>query len=154
MKIALSSDHRGDELSRLLEAHLRRAGHAVEVLGPRDGESRDYPDAAALVGEAVSDGGADRGILLCGSGNGVCIAANKVRGIRAALARSAEEAEMSRRHNDANILCLGVDAAHADAFTDIVDAWLEAGFDGGRHARRVDKIAALEQQDSQPIESS
>lgn len=144
MKIALGSDHRGDKPAAQLARALRDRGHEVLAVGPCDGTSRDYPDEAYLVGQAVAGGNADRGILICGSGNGVCIAANKIPGIRAALACSAQAAEMSRRHNNSNVLCLSGDALSQDAINDAVFAWIDAAFEGGRHERRVRKIAAIE----------
>jgi ribose 5-phosphate isomerase B len=144
MKIALGSDHRGDEAAAGLAEVLRARGHDVQALGPLNGESRDYPDEAYLVGKAVSAGEAEFGVLICGSGNGVCIAANKVPGVRAALAFSVKAAQMSRRHNDANVLCLSGDGLSQETINDIVLAWLETEFEGGRHAQRVRKIAAIE----------
>lgn len=144
MNIALGSDHRGDAALQSLVPALRERGHEVNVLGPCDGTSRDYPDEAYLVGKAVTAGEAELGILVCGSGNGVCIAANKVPGIRAALACTAQAAEMSRKHNNANVLCLSGDALSQQQIHDIVNAWIEAEFEGGRHERRVMKIAAIE----------
>lgn len=115
------------------------------MIGPCDGTSRDYPDEAWQVGKAVASSAAERGVLVCGSGIGVCIAANKVTGVRAALACSEKAAEMSRRHNDANVLCLSGDTMPADLIERAVDAFLTTEFEGGRHARRVEKILAIEQ---------
>lgn len=144
MKIALGSDHRGDDAADALAEHLRSAGHDVSIIGERGPDSRDYPDAAWQVGRTVADGDADVGVLLCGSGNGVAIAANKIDGIRAAVAGDEQAAEMARRHNDANVLAVGTDHLDDHRIGSIVDAWLNAPFDGGRHARRVRKIAAIE----------
>lgn len=144
MKIALGSDHRGDEPAAELATLLREHGHEVQPVGPCDGTSRDYPDEAYLVGTAVASGKADLGVLICGSGNGVCIAANKIPGIRAALACSAEAAAMSRKHNNANVLCLSGDGLPQDTINQAVLTWLDAEFEGGRHERRVQKIAAIE----------
>ncbi|MHC4989382.1 MAG: RpiB/LacA/LacB family sugar-phosphate isomerase [Planctomycetota bacterium] len=144
MRLALGSDHRGDAVGRTLAEHLRSSGHELVVLAPCDAESCDYPDPAYAVARAVSDGLAERGILLCGSGNGVAIAANKVDGVRAAVAGDRETAEASRRHNDANVLCLGTDRLGVEEVIAITTIWLETGFDGGRHARRVAKIEAIE----------
>jgi ribose 5-phosphate isomerase B len=144
MKIALGSDHRGAEAVSELVEHLKGAGHEPVILGLCTGEPCDYPDNAYLVGRAVSGGQADLGILVCGSGIGMSMAANKMPGIRAALAHDEPAAEMSRRHNDANVLCLSGDRlskAHACA---IADAFLSATFEGGRHARRVNKMTAIE----------
>lgn len=144
MKIALGSDHRGDQSAIGLAEALRARGIDVQALGPLNGESRDYPDEAYLVGRAVASGEADFGVLICGSGNGVCIAANKVPGVRAALAFSVKAAQMSRKHNDANVLCLSGDGLGQQAINEIVQAWLSTDFEGGRHAQRVRKIAAIE----------
>jgi ribose 5-phosphate isomerase B len=145
MKIALGMDHRGVDVARVLAERLPGEGHEVDVSGSYDGEPCDYPDVTWSVAQAVASGDADRGILICGTGIGASIAANKVPGVRAALVHDVATAELSRQHNDANVLCLA-----GDAMTDntgmlgIVNAWLAMGFEGGRHARRVDKIAAIE----------
>jgi len=148
MRIALGSDHRGAEAIRALVEHLRGRGHEALVLGPctpdREVASCDYPDAAYAVAHAVADGDVERGILVCGSGIGVSIAANKVDGVRAALAFDVEAAEMTRRHNDANVLCISGDRATTDEVIAMADAFLAAPFEGGRHGRRVAKIAAIE----------
>ena len=147
MKIALSADHRGqgvfDSVGRLIE----RLGHErVEV--PTCHESAcDYPDLAWGACEAIRGGRADRAILICGSGIGMCIAANKVAGIRAAIVHDDITAEVSRRHNDANVLCLSADMLGARLIEKIVEVWLASEFEGGRHARRVNKIAAIERGD-------
>ncbi len=144
MKIALGSDHRGTEASRALARHLEAQGHEVLVLGECSDDPCDYPDNAYLVASAVSRGDAERGILVCGTGIGMSIAANKVPGIRAALVHDELTAEVSRRHNDANVLCLAGDTLSSDRIPMIAERWLEAPFDGGRHERRVKKIAAIE----------
>lgn len=144
MKIALGSDHRGVETTRALLAYLPGQGHEVVALGKLDGEPCDYPDISWLVARAVASGEADRGVLVCGTGIGACIAANKVHGIRAALVHDDVTAELSRRHNDANVLCLAGDSLPSEEAFRIVDRWLAAPFDGGRHERRVNKIAAIE----------
>ena len=136
MRIALGSDHRGDDACPPLVEHLRGAGHDVTLHGECDGRSRDYPDLAWAVGRAVSDGAADRGILVCGSGTGMVMAANKVPGVRAAYGADPEQAAMSRRHNDANVLCLSADRSSVDEMIAMIEPWLTAPFDGGRHARR------------------
>jgi ribose 5-phosphate isomerase B len=143
-KIFAGSDHAGFELRARIVAHLRALGFDVEDLGTPSGESTDYPDWAAAVGRAVRDQAGSVGVLVCGTGLGVCMAANKIHGVRAADAWSVEAARLSRAHNDANVLCVGSRLVpEATAFA-IVDAWLDTDFEGGRHARRVDKIAALE----------
>jgi len=145
MKIAIGGDHRGREVIRQLEALLTDLGH--EVQQPRscgDSGSCDYPDVAYSVCRGVADGKAEAAILVCGTGIGMSIAANKIRGIRAALVHDEIGAEMSRMHNDANVLCLPADMLGPRLIDRIVRTWLAAGFEGGRHARRVRKIAAIE----------
>jgi len=144
MKIALGSDHHGIMAANALMGHLRPEGHEVEVLGETSGKSCDYPDSAWQVCQAVSSGRADRGILLCGTGIGMCIAANKVPGIRAALAPDELSARLSRSHNDANVLCLSADLIGQTLVKRIVDLWLTTPFDGGRHQRRLGKIQLIE----------
>ncbi len=145
MKLALSADHRGVAATRQLADRLRSLGHEVTLVGNLSGEMCDYPDAAYAVGEMVRKGEADRGILLCGSGIGMCIAANKVRGVRAALVHDELTAEMSRSHNDANVICLSADLLGQRLIEKIIDIWLGTQFLGGRHERRVKKIAAMEE---------
>jgi len=144
MRIALASDHAGFPLKDHLAATLAAAGHEVLDLGTDSAESVDYPHYAEPAARAVAGGEADRGVLVCGSGNGVAIVANKVVGIRAVNAHDADEAEMCRRHNDANVVTLSgarLQPQQADA---IVAAFLSTDFDGGRHARRVDQITAID----------
>lgn len=144
-KIYAGSDHAGFSLRHRLIAHLRAAGHTVEDLGTATDASCDYPDYAAAVGRAVSGEAGAVGLLVCGTGMGVCIAANKIHGVRAVDAWNVEAAKISRNHNDANVLCLGARTLPEGEALEIADAWLAAPFDGGeRHARRVEKIAALE----------
>jgi ribose 5-phosphate isomerase B len=144
-RIYAGSDHAGFALRHRLVEHLRAAGHTVEDLGTQSEASCDYPDFAAAVGRAVTREGDAVGLLVCGTGMGVCIAANKIHGVRAVDAWNVEAAKISRAHNDANVLCLGARTlVEGDALA-IADAWLTAPFDGGeRHTRRVEKIAALE----------
>jgi ribose 5-phosphate isomerase B len=144
MRIALASDHAGFELKDHLAAALAAGGHDVIDLGTNSAESVDYPRYAEPAARAVANGDADRGVLVCGSGNGVAIVANKVPGVRAVNAHDADEAEMARRHNDANVVTLSGARLSADAADAIVATFLQTDFDGGRHARRVDQIAALE----------
>jgi len=146
MKIAIGSDHRGYDAKKRLLPLLQQLGHEVLDIGPEGNESVDYPDFAFQVGRAVGDGRVDRGILICGTGIGMCIAANKVPGVRAAPCHDSITAEMSRRHNDANVLCLSADLLGDDLIGRMVRIWLETGFEAGRHARRVDKIAQFEQE--------
>ncbi|MHC4219783.1 MAG: ribose 5-phosphate isomerase B [Planctomycetota bacterium] len=152
MKIALGMDHRGVKAGKILMKHLPVTGHEVVVLGPCSGEPCDYPDVAWLVGKAVAGGDAQRGILVCGTGIGASIAANKIPGIRAALAHDEASAKLSRGHNDANVLCLGGDELSDEQITGITDQWLASSFDGGRHERRVRKIAAIERGED-PVEA-
>ncbi|WP_432799701.1 ribose 5-phosphate isomerase B [Poriferisphaera sp. WC338] len=145
MIIAVGSDHRGADMLSKLTLELQHTGCKVLEVGSCGGRMCDYPDMAYPVAQAVSSGQADRGILICGSGIGMSIAANKVDSVRAALVHDEIGAEMSRRHNDANVLCLPADLLGARVMERIVQIWLETEFEGGRHARRVDKIAAIEQ---------
>ena len=145
MNIAIGTDHRGVKTGLSLVKRLSEQGHNVVVQHCSEGAACDCPEAAYTVGTAVSSGAANRGILLCGSGIGMSIAANKIDGVRAALVGNTISAEMSRRHNDANVLCLSADTLGDKAIDQIVDVWLSAEFEGGRHARRVGKITAIEQ---------
>jgi len=144
MKIAIGSDHRGYEVKRRILALLQRLNHEVQDLGPENSESVDYADYAFAVGQAVREKRVDRGILIDGTGIGMCIAANKVPGVRAAPCHDSITAEMSRRHNDANVLCLSADLLGGELLDRMVKIWLETEFEGGRHARRVDKITRFE----------
>lgn len=142
--IALGADHAGYELKEALKSWLINHGYHVLDLGTHSTESVDYPDYAALVGEAVADHKVEQGLLVCGTGIGMAIAANKVPGVRAALCGDLYAARMSRAHNNANVLALGGRLMGAEMATDILRAWLETEFAGGRHARRVEKIADIE----------
>jgi ribose 5-phosphate isomerase B len=144
MTIAIGADHAGFALKEQLAEALRRAGHAVIDDGANSTESTDYPDYAAAVGRSVADGTADRGILVCATGVGMSIAANKINGVRAALAVNPEEVQLARRHNDANVLTLGARYTDTPAAAEYVKLFLETPFDGGRHERRVEKIMQLE----------
>jgi ribose 5-phosphate isomerase B len=143
-KIALGSDHAGFALKEALEAHLKQQGYDIEDLGTHDTSSCDYPDFALAVGRAVADGRVDRGILVCGTGIGMVMTANKIPGIRAALCHDHYTAVMSRRHNDANVLVLGGRVTGEGPAGEMVQAWLQTPFDGGRHEARVKKIHAAE----------
>lgn len=145
MKIAIGSDHRGYDAKRRLAGLLPQLGHEVLDVGPQGRDSVDYPDYAFQVAEAVRDGRVERGILICGTGIGMCIAANKVHGVRAAPCHDTITAEMSRRHNNANILCLSADLLSEELMERMVRIWLETAFEGGRHARRVEKIVRFEE---------
>ncbi|MGD8413279.1 MAG: ribose 5-phosphate isomerase B [Candidatus Latescibacterota bacterium] len=144
MKVVLGSDHNGVEFKKLLIDHLKSEGHDIEDAGPSGTESVDYPDYAFAAAEKVASGEADRGILICGSGVGMSMAANKVVGVRAALCFTPESAALTRRHNDANVLALAGWQSEASDVLQIVDTFLSTAFDGGRHARRVDKISEYE----------
>jgi len=143
MRIVVASDHAAFEAKAALAAHLRAAGHEVVDVGTDGAASVDYPDFGALGGRAVAAGRGERGVFLCGSGIGICIAANKVHGIRAAQVYDESSAEMSRRHNDANVACLGARTLPVERVLALVDLWLTTPFEGGRHARRVEKLDAL-----------
>jgi ribose 5-phosphate isomerase B len=145
MKIAIGSDHRGIEVKRRIVTLLHYLGHEVLDVGPLERESVDYPDFAFEVGTAVSEGRVERGILICGTGIGMCIAANKVCGVRAAPCHDSITAEMSRRHNDANVLCLSADLLGEELIDRMVRIWLTTDFESGRHARRVEKICRYEE---------
>jgi len=144
MRVALGSDHAGFELKERLKAFLDGLRVACDDCGCPSPDPVDYPDVAVTVARKVVDGKADRGILVCGTGIGMAIAANKIAGIRAAPACSVEAVTMGRRHNDLNVLALGGRITPDDAAFAFVRAFLDTPFDGGRHQRRVDKISALE----------
>ena len=144
MRIAVGSDHRGVEMRVKLIELLGRLGQEVVDVGSYDQEDDDYPDVAALVARKVSNHEADRGILICGTGLGMCIAANKVPGVRAAPCYDDLTAELSRRHIDLNVLCLSGDMLGERLVDRLVEVWLTTGFEGGRHTRRIQKIAELE----------
>ena len=143
MKVALGADHRGFALKEKLKSWLTARGHTLVDFGPESRDRVDYPDYAFKVAGAIVRHRADRGILICSTGIGMCIAANKVIGVRAALADSVRLARLSREHNDANVLCLGADIVSATEARRIVGVWLESRFAGGRHARRVRKLGRI-----------
>ncbi len=144
MKIAIGCDHRGRRAVDELLPYLRGLGHDAFEMGSVDQSPCDYPDRAWLVANAVADGEADRGILLCGTGIGMCMAANKIDGVRAALALDELSAQLSRSHNNANILCMSADLIGQILLKRIVETWMDTPFDGGRHTRRVNKISVIE----------
>jgi len=144
MNVALSSDHRGYSAKEHIKAFLSLAGHHVEDFGCDGPTSCDYPDTGLAGAASVAEGKCDRGILLCGTGIGMSITANKVKGIRAALCHDELTAEMSRRHNNANVLCLPADLIGNELIRRVVDVWLKTDYEGGRHQRRVDKITHFE----------
>lgn len=144
MKIAISSDHGGFELKQNIIDHFKDKQIDYQDLGTFSTDSVDYPDIAIPCAEAVARGEFDRGIIICGTGIGVCISANKVKGVRAALCHDVFSAKMSRMHNDANVLTMGGRVIGKGLALDIVDTWLKGKFSGGRHQRRVDKIKEYE----------
>ncbi len=148
MKIALGADHAGYELKNKIKEHLQQSGIEVRDEGTNSGESVDYPDFARLVAQDVHEGRADLGILVCGSGIGMAIAANKVAGVRAANVSTEYEAQMCREHNNANVLTLGARSLQPEQALAMVDKWLKTPFAGGRHERRVEKISAIEEAES------
>src|ERR1700741_3839157 len=145
MRIAIASDHAGYEEKERLKPVLDSLGIQYEDLGTQSTESVDYPDFAQKVAEEVASGHVDQGVLVCGSGTGMAIAANKVPGVRAAVAWSEEIARLARQHNDANVLAIGARTTPQNDIPKIVRAWFEAQFEGGRHDQRVAKIKALDQ---------
>jgi len=148
MKVSIGSDHHGVGIRLKLADIITQLGHQVTVHGPKEEkpEPVDYPDIAGEVAHEVSTKQADRGVLICGTGIGMCIAANKFRGIRAASIVDELTAEISRRHNDLNVLCLSGDLLSEHAVEQIVKVWLNTPFDAGRHSRRIEKIAEFENQ--------
>lgn len=143
MRIAAASDHAGCKVREELVHWLRGAGHDVEDLGPFDGNPVDYPDYAAHACRMVAKGGAERAVLVCGSGIGMAISANKIPGCRAAVLHNEYEAEMFRRHNDGNVVCFGARQQGPEIMERCLGIFLATPFDGGRHERRVEKIARL-----------
>lgn len=144
MRIALGADHRGVGTATQLAESLRRAGHETILFLPGAGESCDYPEQAFHVAQRVASGEAERGVLICGTGIGMSIAANKVHGVRAAVVHDELTAQLCRTHNDANIICLSGDLLGQRLIEKVVEVFMASEFEGGRHARRVNKIAAIE----------
>lgn len=144
MKIAIGSDHGGYELKEIIKEHLQEKGFDIKDLGTDSRQSVDYPEFAQAVGEAVVAGQVDKGILVCGTGIGISIAANKVPGVRCALVGDCFSAKATREHNDANIIALGGRVVGPGLALQIVDTWLGAQFEGGRHQNRLDKITEIE----------
>jgi ribose 5-phosphate isomerase B len=143
-RIAIGCDHRGLALKELIMPILQNAGHSYQDFGCYSTEPVDYPDIAQKVGEAVASGNFDQGILICNTGVGISIAANKIKGIRAALCCDVLAAQRARQHNDANVLCLRGENIDTESALEIVKTFLATDFEGGRHLRRVNKIRALE----------
>jgi len=146
MKIAVGADHAGFEWKNCIAEHLTAAGHEVLNLGTDSPASVDYPDYALAVAKKVVSGEAALGVLVCGTGIGVQLAANKVHGVRAAVGNTEFEARLAREHNNANILCIGARVVDQQTALRNVDVWLTTEFAGGRHQERIDKIAAIERQ--------
>ena len=146
MKVSIGSDHRGVDVRQELIGKLEQWGHTIVDCGAFSTESCDYPDIAEEVCEKLVSGQVERGVLICGTGIGMSIAANKIRGIRAAVCNDTKSAEMSRRHNNANVICLSADILAERSLDDVIQLWIATEFEGGRHQRRVDKIGELLQQ--------
>ena len=143
MKIAMASDHGGLDLKNRVKQYIEECGHQVVDFGTYTADSCDYPDFARPCAEAVANGSCERGIVVCTTGIGVSIVANKVKGVRCALCTNSDLATMTRRHNNANVLAMGQRYVDFDTAKQIVNAFLSTPFDGGRHQRRVDKIETL-----------
>ena len=146
MKLVIGSDHGGFQLKGILLAELEKTGHQVTDAGAYTADSVDYPDVASQLAKRVAEGEFERGILVCGTGVGVAIAANKVHGVRAGVVSDTFSAKMSRAHNDCNVLCLGERVVGPGLAMELVTAFLTTPFEGGRHERRVDKIRQLDAQ--------
>ncbi len=144
MRVAIACDHGGISVKNAVWAWCRQRGYEVLNMGTDAEESVDYPDYAKIVGEAVAEGKVDRGVLVCTNGIGMCMAANKVHGVRAALVRIPENAVRSRAHNDANVLCLAGQLDAPPDLPELLAAWFDTPFEGGRHERRVGKIMDIE----------
>ena len=152
MKIILASDHRGvDVRATILEYFQTLPEHTVRLVDEQNAENTDYPDIAAKVAQAVSSGAADRGILICGTGIGTCIVANKFSGVRAAPCHNEVVAELSRKHNNSNVLCLSGDLLGERSSVAVVAVWLVAQFEGGRHSTRLEKIHQYEMENRRPL---
>lgn len=145
MNIGIGADHRGANTARLLADRLKSLGHEVRLYSPLTGDTSDYPIPAYSVGTAVAEHQVERGVLICGTGIGMCIAANKVHGVRAAVVHDELTAEISRTHNDANILCLSADLLGQRLIESIAERWLTTPFQGGRHERRLAEIKLIEE---------
>jgi ribose 5-phosphate isomerase B len=154
MKIGIASDHRGVALKARLAQLLQSMDCEVHDLGPFEAQSVDYPDYAARVAREVSTGAVDRGILICGTGLGMCITANKFSGVRAVTCQDSVTAAYSRAHNDANVICLSADQLSDQVADQVVRIWLKTEFDGGRHARRLQRISELEREEAERIHGS
>lgn len=147
-KVAIGCDHRGIQFKKELISELKKHGYQVQDVGTDSEESCDYPDFAAKVGCLIQRGECDRGIVICHSGIGMSIAANKIKGVRASLCQTVEAAELARKHNDANVLALGSGFVTPDLAKQIMVTWLKTDFEGGRHEKRVQKISEYERRNS------
>ena len=145
MKLSMAADHRGYQTKERMKVFVAELGHETMDCGTDSTKPCDYPDCAYPAAKAVADGKAERGILFCGTGIGMCLAANKVHGVRTALCHDEVTVDMARRHNDANMLCLPSDSLGEKQMMQIIRIFLEVPFDGGRHQRRLDKLAQIEQ---------
>jgi ribose 5-phosphate isomerase B len=150
MKVAVGNDHRGVTVKQRVVGILAELGHEILDIGANGSAGVDYPDYAIPVGEMVAAGKVDRGILICATGHGMCIAANKVPGVRAVNCRDVVDVELSRRHNDSNIMCLGADLLGEEQIERMVRTWLATDFEGGRHTRRTEKVTAYEKVHAKP----
>lgn len=144
MRIAVGADHAGYRLKQRIAEHLKLRGCEVVDVGTHDEERCDYPDFGAAVARTVMSGDADRGIAVCGSGIGIAMAANKVAGARAAVIHDATTGRLTKQHNDANVVCVGSRTTGEETAIEAIDAWIDAEFEGGRHADRVAKLSALD----------
>jgi ribose 5-phosphate isomerase B len=144
MKIGIASDHRGFQMKNRLIQLIKSLEHTVRDFGPDSSESVDYPDYASRVATSVATNEVDRGVLICGTGIGMCIAANKFAGVRAANCNDSVTAELSRLHNDANVVCLSADQLSDQLADQIIQIWLTTEFEAGRHIRRLEKITTFE----------
>lgn len=144
MKVGVASDHRGFEMKARVLAQLQQLGHDAVDCGPEGNDSVDYPDFASRVAEKVSESDLDSGILICGTGLGMCITANKYAGVRGVPCHDTMTTRMSRLHNDANVLCLSADLMSGSALSEMIEVWVSTEFEGGRHARRLEKISEIE----------
>jgi len=143
LRVVVGADHRGMQTAQRVLETLTRLGYASRIVGVCEGNC-DYPEQAYKVGQEINAGNAERGVLICGTGIGMSIAANKVKGLRAALVHDELTAQLSRSHNDANVLCLSADLLGERLIDKVVEVWMSSKFEGGRHARRVNKITAIE----------
>ena len=143
MRVVIGADHRGMQTAQRVHDTLTHLGHQSSIVGLCEGNC-DYPEQAYLVGQEINEGRADRGVLICGTGIGMSIAANKVNGLRAALVHDELTAQLSRSHNDANVLCLSADLLGERLIDKVIEVWMNTKFEGGRHARRVHKITAIQ----------